>query len=293
MRPTSLPDAQRPNLAKLLENELLREQEDAGVRPEEAFLRVALRTYGFDPDEGYQTDGSFDCGFDFVYVTQEETSVFQSKTIDIEDGIPLNSELDASYLADLRRIVEVLQNLDHLPKEANRTVVEALTSMRSEINRRAFISARAGQERDGGLDVLDEEPEYRVNIYFYGLAKGFSSQAEDEFARFGGIAPIKYGPVQLTVAAHSVFIDDILAEKWQQRNVDWRDKSGRKKEEITINVNGDAILDAKSAVFFASAYDLVQAYDDLGYQIFEPNVRCELKESKVNQAIKNGDHPRG
>lgn len=30
----------------------------------------------------------------------------------------------------------------------------------------------------------------------------------------------------------------------------------------------------------------MQAYEDLGYQIFEPNVRCEIKESKVNQAIK-------
>ena len=71
MRPNILPETQRPNFAKVLETELSREQEDAGVRPEKAFLRVALKTYGFDPDEGYQTDGSFDFLFDFVYFTKE------------------------------------------------------------------------------------------------------------------------------------------------------------------------------------------------------------------------------
>ena len=86
---------------------------------------------------------------------------------------------------------------------------------------------------------------------------------------------------------HLVSIDDILSTKWAQRNVAWKDKTGRNREEMLLHVQGDAILEAKSAVFFAPAYDLVQAYEDFGYQIFEPNVRCELKQSKVNQAIKN------
>lgn len=154
MRPSTLPESQRPNFAKLFEGELLREQEEAGVRAEEAFLRVTLRTYGFDPDEGFQTDGSFDCGFDFVYVTQEETSIFQSKTLESEGGIPLNAQLDASYLGDLRRIIDVLKNLDKIPKEANKDVVKALISMRSEINRRALLPARTGRELEGASDVL-------------------------------------------------------------------------------------------------------------------------------------------
>lgn len=285
MRPVTLPEAQFENFSKVLETEMGKEQEDEGIGPEEAFLRVALKTYGFDPDDGYQTDGAYDCGFDFVYVTQEETSIFQSKTLSYESGLPSSEYLDASYLSDLRRIVEVLNDLDHIPREANRTLIEALTSMRSELARRALLPASLSDYEDG-TDVLDEEHEYRVNIYFLGLAKGFSAQAEEEFARFSVTAPIKYGDVRLTVAMHPIFISDILSTKWQQRNVDWKDKAGKKREDITIHVSGEAIMEAKSAIFFAPAYDLVQAYEDFGYQIFEPNVRCELKESKVNQAIK-------
>ena len=39
-------------------------------------------------------------------------------------------------------------------------------------------------------------------------------------------------------------------------------------------------------MFFTKASDLVHAFDTYGYQIFEPNVRCELKRSKVNEAIR-------
>lgn len=285
MRPAALPDSQRANFANLLLEEMRREQDDAGIEADEAFLRVALKTYGFDPEDGHQTDGGYDCGFDFVNVTQEETSIFQAKSLAFDTALPIDAKLDASYLADLRRIVEVIKDLDHIPREANSIVIEALTSMRTEINRRALVPAAAFA--DSGPDVLDQHPEYRINIYFFGLAKSFTPQAEEEFCRLEAIGPIKYGKVLLTIAVHPVFIDDILSTKWQQRNVDWKDKAGKKREEILLNVEGDAILDAKSAVFFAPAYDLVQAYEDFGYQIFEPNVRCELKESKVNQAIKN------
>ena len=200
--------------------------------------------------------------------------------------MPLGLDLDASYLSDLRRIVEVLGHLDDLPNEANRTVKDALSSMRNEINRRALLTSQVSKEREGGLDILDEGLEYRVNVWFFGLARDFTNQAKEEFDRISKIESITYGSVKLVISIRCAFIDDILGEKWQQRNVDWKDKNGRKKEDITLTVNGEAIIDAKSAVFFASAYDLVQAYEDLGYQIFEPNVRCELKESKVNQAIK-------
>ena len=286
MTANTLPESQRNNFSKLLETEIAREQEDAGVGPEEAFLRVALRTYGFDPDEGYHTDGPLDCGLDFVFVTQEETSIFQSKSLEYDGDLPLTTKLDATYLNDLRRILEVITNLDHLPKDANGVVIEALTSMRTEITRRALILAAGGTPHEVGTDVLNEEPEYRVNIYFFGLAKEFTPQADAEFARLSGLGHIQYGRVKLTIAVHPIFIDDILSIKWQQRNVDWKDKTGKKRDDITLHVSGDAIIDTKSAVFFAPAYDLVQAYEDLGYQIFEPNVRCELKESKVNQAIK-------
>jgi hypothetical protein len=38
-------------------------------------------------------------------------------------------------------------------------------------------------------------------------------------------------------------------------------------------------------VFFGKAFDLVMAYRGLAHQIFEPNVRCELWNSKINHSI--------
>lgn len=284
MQPISLPDSQRGNFSKLLEMEMLREQEDASVGAEEAFLRVALRTIGFDPDDGHDPDGPLDCGFDFINVTQEEASLFQAKSLAYGDGIQIDAKLDASYLGDLRRMIEVLKDLDNLPAEANKVVIEGLMAMRNEINRKALIPIR-NSEASAPVDI-EECPEYRVTIYFLGLARGFTPQAEEEFARLEATPPIKYGKVKLVVAVIRVFIDELLADKWQQRNVDWRDRNGKKREEVSLTVIGEPIVDAKSAVFFARAHDFVQAYEDFGYQIFEPNVRCELKESKVNQAIK-------
>ena len=212
---------------------------------------MALRTFGFDPEDGHQTDGGYDCGFDFVHVTQEETSIFQAKSLTFDKSLPIDAKLDASYLGDLRRIIEVIRNLDHIPREANPTVVEALTSMRTEINRRALVSAVVAASDASGLDVLDQRPEYRVNIYFFGLAMEFTAQANEEFARLETVDSIQYGRVVLVVAIYPVFIDDILSTKWQQRNVDWKDKAGKKREEFLLNIDGDAILDAKSAVFCA------------------------------------------
>lgn len=282
MRPQTLPEAQRANFSQLLLNEMSQEQEEEGVGPEEAFLRIALKTFGFDPDDGHYTDGAYDCGFDFVSVTQEETSIFQSKTLNYENRLPLDALLDASYLADLRRILEVLKDLDHLPREANKAVSEALVNMRNEITRKALLPAAL-------LDSSGNEsnsPEYKVNVYFVGLARDFTSQGREEFQRLEGVARIDYGPIIISVSIYPIFIDDILSEKWQQRNVDWKNRSGKKRDDVFLHICGDPILDTKSAVFFTAAYDLVQAYDDYGYQIFEPNVRCELKESKVNRAIK-------
>jgi hypothetical protein len=277
MQPITLPESQRNNFAKQLELEMLREQEEAGVGPEEAFLRTALRALGFNPDDGHYTDGPYDCGMDFVHVSEEETSIFQSKSQAYAHGLPTEVTLDAGYLGDIRRILEVLGSLDPLPREGNRAVIEALTSMRNEINRKALVPVRAEEE---------DAPEYRISIYFLGLARGFTPQAQTEFARLETQPSVRYGRVQLVISVYPVFIDDLLSEKWKQRNVDWRDKGGRKRDDIVLSVPSEAIVDAKSAVFFVHAHDLVQAYEDFGYQIFEPNVRCELKESKVNQAIK-------
>ncbi len=283
MRPTNLPDTQRKNFAGLFEKEILKEQEEENINVDEAFLRVSLDTLGFDFDEGSYTDGAFDYGVDFVHVTEEEASIFQAKSLSIHEGIPLQQALDASYLADVRRIIEVLQHLENLPADANKRVAGALTNLRNAVNRRALL--RAANTIQPSTAPTDE-PEYKITVYFLGLARGFTSQAATEFARIAATPAIQSGQVRIDISVLAVFIDDLLGKKWQQRNVEWRNRQGDRREEINLSVVGQAIVDAKSAIFLTHAYDLVKAYEDFGYQIFEPNVRCELKESKVNQAIK-------
>ena len=43
MRPADLPDTQRKNFVRLLEEEIRNEQEEESVNPDRAFLRVALK----------------------------------------------------------------------------------------------------------------------------------------------------------------------------------------------------------------------------------------------------------
>src|SRR4051812_30890207 len=180
----------------------------------------------------------------------------QAKSVAFESGLPLNERLDAGYLGDLRRIIATLQHLENLPKDANKKVLEALTSMRNEVNRRALILRSRG-EADLTADpdstkIPDrrdvEQPEYKITVYFLGLAKGFTSQAEAEFARLTDMPAIMSGRVRVEVSVIPVFIDDLLSEKWQQRNVDWKDREGKKRDEIAFSVVGEAIVEPKSAV---------------------------------------------
>ena len=68
---------------------------------------------------------------------------------------------------------------------------------------------------------------------------------------------------------------------------EWRDITGRKRDKISLtNTKNQLITEPKSVVFYTLAHDLVRAFLDFGYQLFEPNVRCEIKNSKVNRAIK-------
>lgn len=187
MRPHHLPDTQRKNFARLLEEEMRNEQEEENVNPDKAFLRVALNTLGFDPDDGYYTDGAFDYGLDFVNVTEEEASIFQAKSLAIHEGIPLEAMFDASYLSDIRRIIEVLHHLEKLPKDANKETTEALTNLRNAVNRRALLPVASTLESEGASAA----PGYKVAVYFLGLARGLTPQAATEFERIAATPPIE------------------------------------------------------------------------------------------------------
>ena len=66
------------------------------------------------------------------------------------------------------------------------------------------------------------EPGYKITIFFIGLARGFTPQAETEFERIAALPQIQSGRVRIEISVIRVFIDDLLSRKWEQRNIEWR-----------------------------------------------------------------------
>ena len=92
------------------------------------------------------------------------------------------------------------------------------------------------------------------------------------------VAGVSYSPTSNTSAA------------WREENRDWIDIAGDRHGTIRLTPmrqanKRDYMNDNSSAIFYCLASDLFRAYDDFGYQIFEPNVRANIKNSKVNSAI--------
>lgn len=272
-----VPPAQRVNFLKVLERMIVREQDEEQLSPEAAYLAVGIGTLGYELSDGYLTDGPKDYGFDFVHVTSESCTIFQAKSVQSNNGIDIEYQIGPSYLDDVRRIKEVLNNLDNLPLDCNKQVSAALTAIKNEIARQSLQRVALKEDR--------EAAPYAISVMLLAMGEKFTPQALTEF-KMMEFSRLRYADIDVDVTILPVFIDDLLEELWSQRNDDWKDRKGTKKDKIILNVVGDVIKDAKSAIFYAKAYDFVEAFDALGYQIFEPNVRSEIKSSRVNLAIK-------
>ncbi len=273
-----VPESQRANFVKVLERMIAREQDEEQLSPEAAFLSIGIAVLGFDKPDGFLTDGPKDYGFDFVTVTSESCTIFQSKSVNFSGGIDIGFQISPSYLDDVRQIKEVITHLDNIPLDCNKQVSAALVALKNEIARQSLQQVVAKEERDTNP--------YSVSVMLLAMGEKFTPQAKTEFAMLEN-AEFKYANVTINVTVLPIFLDDLLEEIWSQRNDDWKDRKGTKKDKVVLNVVGDVIKDAKSAIFYAKAYDFVEAFDSLGYQIFEPNVRSEIKSSKVNQAIRD------
>jgi hypothetical protein len=270
--------AQRQNFADALEKDLLQQIEDESSSSELAFSLVALRYLEFDPDEGIMPDGAGDYGIDYGIIGEDEASIFQFKCHDYTQGLNQDFKIGPDDLGDLRRIKEILSDLDRIPKKANLKLKQFILDLRDSIRE---------------LKIRKEETDelvYKIEVKFVALASGFSPQARDEYSKIILETRYIYDKIPIYVSYGAQFLDDLIESKWRQTNTDWKDKSGRKHDNIEITVAGkdnDFINNSKWCIFFGKAFDLVNAFKTLGYRIFEPNVRCELKTSKINRAIKD------
>jgi hypothetical protein len=278
---TRFPEVQRTNLTQQLAWALQRRMDEEDLSFDKAFSQVALDILGYELDAGVLSDGKGDFGIDFWIVDERAATVFQFKSQDFTEKLDPALAADPSYLTDLPRIETLLTHLDQVPKEANAKVTDFVKELRSAVHRHSLTSHAS--------DIP-----FEITVFFCCLARGFTDQAAEEFERISQDKSLLYANQRIRIGIIPTFIDDLIAERWRESNTDWRTSTGDRDDRIELPVRGEMISSPKSAVFFTNAYDLVAAFDRFGYQMFEPNVRCELKRSKVNEAIRESvKHSRG
>ena len=258
-------------LRQLLQHDLTRIIDEEEVALDRAFLRLCVEYLGFDREAGVISDGPGDHGVDFIEADNSGASIIQSKSVDFDQQIDFERNVGSSQITDLPRIRSLFENLDGLPPKMNPHVKRALMDIRHHLH---------------SLSESQRLEPFRVTVHFCAQAAGFTDAASAEFARLT-TAPIAYGDVDVAITYHPVFLNDLLDAKWNQTNTKWRNKKNEKRDTFVLDVCGTLIRDSsKSCVFFTKASQLVHAYKDIGYQLFESNVRCEIKNSSVNKAIR-------
>ena len=263
------PESQHQNLIGQIQSDLARLHEEEEVSADRAFLTLCINYLGYSLEHGVVTDGGNDCGIDFVEHTTDGATILQAKSVEFTGNIDTECLADPRSLTDLPRIRNLLSSLDSIPSNMKVSLKKAVVEMKATI----LGSASAG-----------DEP-FKVTIYFCFMGKGFTPAAAAEFGNLDSTR-IAYGGRAIELTYIPVFLDDLVEEKWKETNNRWANKRNERKEEFDLPICGTAIRDSKSAVFFTKAVGLVDAYKEIGHQIFEANVRCEIKNSTVNKAIR-------
>ena len=258
-------------LRDLLQQDIARIADEEGVSLGQAFLRVCIEYLGLNSDSGIVADGAGDHGLDYVEVSSSGANIIQSKSFDFDDGIDFARTIGPSHITDLPRIRSLFENLDALPATLNSRSKRAMVEIKHHVR-----SHSDSQKTDPFL----------ITVHYCAQAHAFTEAAKNEFHAMED-GPIPYGGTNIAIEYSPVFLTTLLDKKWRQSNTRWRNQEGEKKERFDFSICGTLIRDkSKSFVFFTKAAELVDAYREIGYQLFEPNVRCEIKNSSVNKAIR-------
>ncbi len=278
----------RETLIDILRTEIIDKAEEEGLPFYSAAPRVLISWLGYQSeDEGVEDRVTFidakDSGIDAWYLADSSTSpdtgieIFQVKTHELtSDGLLCLDPFDNEGVNDLTRAKNLLLSDISQHPVSNEKIKELLTNWSYTIK---------------NWELRETQSEILVTLNLIILGEKLTPQASDEFKRIG---TSNYDPVLLkdvSVKFNTVLytIDDIINYRWREENRDWRDTSGQKQTRIKLEPikEVDYISDNKNAVFYCSAIDLVNAYQHLGYQLFEPNVRANIKSSRVNRAIRD------
>jgi hypothetical protein len=235
---------------------------------------VLLEWLGYNSSEVHVTEGS-DRGIDAWVSADSGLEIFQFKTHQpTPEGIINLSPFNGQGVHDLERAQTFL--LQERPDNVRQQELQQLLHLwHSQIYRHKL------DEVANPIGVI---------LHLVILGEGLTPQAQAEFEAFraqsAAINDVNDAPVQFHVVLHT--IDQIIDGKWREQNRDWKDLKGKKHERIQLTPRNEAFIsDHANAIFYCATIDLVRAYEALGYQLFEPNVRANIKNSPVNQAIRD------
>lgn len=270
----------RSNLQAGLLQQIEAQMEEAACTLPDAFNRVAAATLGYPTEDENIVDGAEDCGIDFWYESDSGFDIFQAKCHELTSGRLLDDKpFDADGVRDLSRVLTLLR-APRPRKCINEKVRHFVRAWEHELSTRRTQVAGDQAERDP----------LRVNLALVVLGTKLTKPAHEELDRFVASLPkddaIDGEPVEISVRL--VTLDDLLAEIWRRGNRQWQTAAGQKLERIDLRPSTTEFLRGKKdCVFYCRAIDIVNAYRALGYQLFEPNVRCEIRRSRINAAIRD------
>ena len=238
-----------------------------------ATARVVLDWLGHNLEDLTYID-SQDRGVDAWQWIGAGFDIFQFKTHEVNANLTIDTRpFDGSGVRDLERA----KNLFLYERDTN----VSQKGLKQLLHSRD--SALRSHKLEGSTEAIP------VTLHLVVLGEGLTAQAQAEYKAFqsshGSSIHIDDTPVRILSVLHT--IDDVIDGKWREQNRGWFDAKGNRHEKISLRPgNEGAISDNANAVFYCKAIDLVQAYETLGYQLFEPNVRANITSSRVNQAIR-------
>lgn len=266
----------RQSLIDILTEDIRQEATEQGLPFATAAVRVLLQWLGYELDQLTFID-SQDRGVDAWLATDSGFDLFQIKTHQLsEAGLLDLRAFDGSGVHDLQRAKTFLLR-ERSQNIQNKNLKQLLHQWDSAIR---------------SYKMAGEALPMPVTLHLVVLGEQLTPQAAAEFKAFQvDLAQIvTVEPEQVPVQFHAVLytVDQVIDGKWRESNRDWTDQRGRRYDRINLGVsNKEFISDHANAVFYCRAIDLVRAYDALGYQIFEPNVRANIRNSRVNKAIRD------
>ena len=267
---------QRNNIVANFLDRVSLDNDENNAALSQSYSKVAIDWLGYENSDEFFIDGAEDRGLDYWFPTDDGFDIFQVKSVDsLNINDVLSKKFDKDCLHDIHRIFNFLLDDEGIAiknsklKNFNERWLHLLSSKR--------------------LASENEASSINININLILIGSGLTDSARDEFNAIqrNYSKPCAFQGTEIIFSINLITLDNIIESKWREDNRDWKDMNGKKNDKIDLRPDSSGIITTpNSSIFYTPAIDLVNAYKKFGYQIFEPNVRCNIKKSKVNAAIK-------